>query len=396
MMTFAASTVAAWSGSTGAEQNTALSFSPPRLVADPHNATGPWWTGVHRLSDMHMLGQAGARMLATADGGQSWFTQEDAAGKSWLNDTDAFGGIFSADGTRFHNAGDENKYSWISPTGSNRNVTAVRANSTDTFSLSADGTRFVRSHSRPFSIEGLPHVSGFRVGSAASTVWLKDGSMLATSVTTGVGSAARRGYLSVIALRSVDAGFSWYYIGVVAAADEVPYAHEGPSENALAFLNNGSLLCVMRVEGESGHHSPYVSKTSDDGGYTWRNLRSLAKTWPGEQDGAGCVRPRLARLNGSLVLAGGRPNPISRDELVWLNAAGDGELWRPYSLSYWHNRLITNQSWAMPERDVNDSRRLPRYDTSYTSLVPTGPVSAFVLYGAGLYAFAIHFALAPE
>lgn len=132
---------------------------------------------------------------------------------------------------------------------------------------------------------------------------------------------------------------------------------------------------------------------SDDGGYTWHHLKSLAKTWPGEQDGAGCVRPRLARLNGSLVLAGGRPNPVSRDTLVWLNAEGDGERWRPYSISYWHNRLMTNQTWAMPAQKVNDSRRLPRYDTSYTSLVPTGESSAFILYGAGDYAFAMHFAL---
>ena len=81
-----------------------------------------------------------------------------------------------------------------------------------------------------------------------------------------------------MALHSTDGGFSWTYSGVVASADEVPYAHEGPSENALAYLRNGSIVCVMRVEGESGHHSPYISKVGAThvfhvavtrGRYTW-------------------------------------------------------------------------------------------------------------------------------
>ena len=101
------------------------------------------------------------------------------------------------------------------------------------------------------------------------------------------------------------------------------------------------------------------------------------------------MRPRLVALGGGLVLAGGRPNPVSRDTLVWHNAKGDGEAWRPYSLSYEHNRLVSNASWLLPEKAVNDSRRLPRYDTSYTSLVTTGDGSAFVLYGAGSRAFSI-------
>lgn len=224
-----------------------LSFAPPRLVADPHNSTGPWWGGIHRLSDTHMLGQAEARMLASVDGGQSWFTLKDEHGKSWVNDTNQFGGIFAADGRSFHNDGGSAPIKFTSPTGGNVNVTAVCTNSTDRFALSKDNSTFVRSLDRPFSISGLPHVSAFRVGAAASTIWLKDGSMLATAVTTGVGSVARRGYLSVIALRSTDAGYTWYYVGVVAAADEVPYAHEGPSENALAFLTNNSLLCTSLV-----------------------------------------------------------------------------------------------------------------------------------------------------
>ena len=91
------------------------------------------------------------------------------------------------------------------------------------------------------------------------------------------------------------------------------------------------------------------------------------------------------------MLAGGRPDPTSHDVLLWLNAKGDGELWRPYSVSYWHNRLVRNQSWLMPAGPVNSSRRLPRYTTSYTSLVRTGAASGFILYGAGVRAFALPF-----
>ena len=45
----------------------------------------------------------------------------------------------------------------------------------------------------------------------------------------------------------------------------LPYAG-GPSENALAYLKNGSIIIIFRVAGESGHHNPYVSKVSDDHG----------------------------------------------------------------------------------------------------------------------------------
>ena len=143
----------------------------------------------------------------------------------------------------------------------------------------------------------------------------------------------------------------------------------------------------MRVEGEAGHHSPYVSKISDDRGRSWKFLRSL-RAWPGQPIAPGCVRPRLMTLGRSLVLAGGRPSPISHDILLWLNAEGDGEAWRPYSVSYWHNQLLTNQSWRIPSQAVNRTR-WPRYDTSYVSLVKTGNSSGYVLYGAAAFAFAL-------
>ena len=357
---------------------TSLAFSPPSRVGDG----GPWWQGVQRLSNSHAVGAVPhGKTVATIDGGKTWQTLDDFDGVG------AYGGIYTtADGSAFHNVGD---HKFVSPTGENVNVTGVTAPSTVIVSLA--GGSFTHNESgRAFSMSGLPFVHGLRVGPGGASLWLRDGSVLLTTVTSGIG-AARSQYLSVVALHSHDAGYSWTYTGVVASADEVPYAHEGPSENAVAYLTNGSLLCVMRVQGENGHHSPYISKISDDEGRSWKYLRSLSP-WPGESIAPGCVLPRLLRLNGSLVLAGGRPSPSSHDVMLWLNARGDGEAWRPYSVSYWHDRLITNQSWAWPPNLVN--RSWPRYDTSYTSLVRTGSTSAYLVYGTFDTGFALPLRLA--
>jgi hypothetical protein len=58
-------------------------------------------------------------------------------------------------------------------------------------------------------------------------------------------STGRLGYLSVVSLRSLDDGYTWEYSSVVAAAADGPW-HEGPSENTLGMLANGSVICVMR------------------------------------------------------------------------------------------------------------------------------------------------------
>ena len=106
------------------------------------------------------------------------------------------------------------------------------------------------------------------------------------------------------------------------------------------------------------------------------------------------MRPRLLHVGNSLVLSGGRPNPLSRDVLVWLNAAGDGEEWVAYSVSYWHNLRNTNADWVFPQTETNNSRSFPRVTTSYTSLVSTGNKSGYLLYGMGIRSFTLPFKLA--
>ena len=220
--------------------------------------------------------------------------------------------------------------------------------------------------------------------------------MVGMAKSTLSAAASPSGRLSAVAIRSTDGGFNWTFASVVASAEEVPYASEGPSEAALATLRNGTLMAVMRVDGQSGHYAPYVSKLSDDGGRSWHSLRSLRGGGSGGVDCAGCVRPRLLSLNGSLVLSGGRPNPLSRDVLVWLNAAGDGEDWIGYSISYWHNTRNTIANWTFPEAATNNSRSFPRLTTSYTSLVRTGSTTGYVLYGMGVRSFTLPFSLVPN
>merc|ERR1711920_995864 len=130
---------------------------------------------------------------------------------------------------------------------------------------------------------------------------------------------------------------------------------------------------------------------SDDGGLSWHSLRSLSGGGSGGVLGAGCVRPRLLALGKSLVLGGGRPNPLSRDVLVWLNSAGDGEDWEAYSISYHHNLLTTNADWMFPEQATNNSRSFPRLTTSYTSMVKTSNTSGYILYGLGDRSFTLPF-----
>ena len=78
------------------------------------------------------------------------------------------------------------------------------------------------------------------LGWSGGSLRLADGSLVLVAKSILADGPAR---LSCVALRSVDGGFSWRYAPacMVAAAEEVPYAAEGPSEASLALLPNGTL-----------------------------------------------------------------------------------------------------------------------------------------------------------
>jgi len=265
----------------------------------------------------------------------------------------------------------------------------MHANSSTRFFVGSDGN-LKEELTAPVTISGLPNLRMF--GGSGDCLTLPDKSMLCVGksiLSSGVG------LLSCVAIRSIDGGFNWTFASVVASAAEVPYAHEGPSESSLAVLTNGTLMAVMRVEGQSGRYSPYISKLSYDGGLSWHSLRSFNTGGEG-LPGAGCVRPRLMRVGNSLVMGGGRPNPLSRDVILWLNSDGDGEDWEAYSVSYHHNELTENPKWLFPEQATNNSRSFPRITPSYTSMVSTGNSSGYILYGMGIRSFTLPFKLAKR
>ena len=286
----------------------------------------------------------------------------------------------------FHTLGEQNETA-----GSAGNITGVAAMASTRYHLGADGSFARELTGKAINISGLPQLRMF--GGSGDYITLADGTMVGIAKSTLSKAASPSGRLSAVAVRSTDGGFNWTFASVVARAEEVPQASEGPSEGALATLKNGTLMAVMRCDGQSGHYLPYISKLSDDGGKSWHSLRFLRGGGSGGTAGAGCVRPRLLSLNNSLVLAGGRPSPLSRDVRVWLNAAGDGEQWFGYSISYWHNKLNTNANWTFPAAATNNSRSFPRVTTSYTSIVRTGSETGYVLYGMGIRAFTMAFRL---
>ena len=106
------------------------------------------------------------------------------------------------------------------------------------------------------NISGLPNLRMF--GGSGDYITLADGSMVGIAKSTLSKAASPSGRLSAVAIRSTD-GFNWRFAAVVARAEEVPQASEGPSEGALAILRNGTLMAVMRCDGQSGHYQPCVN-----------------------------------------------------------------------------------------------------------------------------------------
>eukprot|EP00947_MAST-08B_sp_MAST-8B-sp1_P002817 g2817.t1 len=224
-------------------------------------------------------------MIGTKDGGKTWatLTFNDSCVECDAKTSDAV--YRASDGGAFHTLGNLNI-----TTGTRSNVTGLASLTSTRFFVQADGSFGRALTGSPASISDIPNLRMFAPGSGGY-VTLDDGSMVGICKSV---LATGSGRLSCVAYRSVDGGFTWKFASVVASTAEVPYAVEGPSESALAVLANGTLMAVMRVQGEQGHYSPYVSKLSDDGGLSWHSLRPLNGSSDGEGvNGPGCVRPRL-------------------------------------------------------------------------------------------------------
>ncbi len=73
--------------------------------------------------------------------------------------------------------------------------------------------------------------------------------------------------LRTIIVQSEDEGFNWKYLSTVARPREDDPVGEGFNEPALLRLRSGNLLCIMRT----GHYSPLYCAWSGDEGKTWSN-----------------------------------------------------------------------------------------------------------------------------
>lgn len=202
-----------------------------------------------------------------------------------------------------------------------------------------------------------------------SLVTLSDGVTLLYSTIVKFASQVPSKYsTSIVCFASVDGGVTWNYRSIIANSTQYPKSQEGPNENAMAVLADGSVLVVMRVDAgdgpESHPYSNYESLISRDGGYTWQAQGSLPDQ--------GCARPRLLRLAqpSALLLSGGRHrNANTTDVIVWLDSTATGAgPWTEYSISYWHNTLI--QDASLKFTSFVNSTAEPRETTSYTSLIP--------------------------
>jgi len=121
-------------------------------------------------------------------------------------------------------------------------------------------------------------------------------------------------FLRSVCLASQDGGHTWRLRGII--ADDPAAATRGyDSEQSLARMPNGDLLCVMRTRlSNNAQDTHYLAAArSTDDGYTWSAPFSLAEF---------CVTPHLLVLqNGLVALVYGRPG-------VHIRASADsGQTW---------------------------------------------------------------------
>jgi len=116
---------------------------------------------------------------------------------------------------------------------------------------------------KTISFSGIPApgIKSLRTGGAD---WLRlpDGAFVASIIVQWGDVPGKRA--SITSFRSTDGGFSWVYAGSIAKADDaaVP-SNEGPNENSLALLSNGTIICVMRLDAGDAGRCKYTQATHD-------------------------------------------------------------------------------------------------------------------------------------
>jgi hypothetical protein len=374
---------ACWLHPTGS--NASVHFEPPVLVG--HHFF--WANGVVGFGDdKTAIGQGeGSTFFTTVDAGATWSAVQISSGcRGGAPAPQTEATVLSQDGKSLHDV------SSVASTSKGLNATAFNASTSCCFTRHSNGSVSAGVRDTPIVFSGLPKpATGFRTD-GRGYVKLPDGTLV-MSIEVNWG---------VVAYTSSD-GFMWRYIGTILLAADAHDSEEGPNENDLALLSDGSIICVIRLDAGDGrkslppdmqphHFLPYVKVVSSDGGKTWSKAVSLVDT---RGMIMGCARPRLLGFQGSgMVLSGGRLNRTNHENYLWVNAAGDGVAWEAISISYVHNTLEPNSTLKFGA-SVNESNA--RVSTSYTSLVKTGARRGFVVYSRLLpspsAAFALRFEL---
>ena len=223
----------------------------------------------------------------------------------------------------------------------------------------------------PFAVEALTYGSAV-IGVSGSPAMLVQ--------TVAYSTTMPLQYQELAAFLSTDSGKTFAFQHVVASHNQTrPSAAtvwQGPGENDLVKLQDGSLFTVFRV---MSCHPCRSSRGSADG-RVWSAPKMLAPNV------LGSVRPKLLRLpSGQLLLSGGRPG-LS----IWLSSDAAAETWNRINVAAEHNRLVTNPSWRYEQEFANDTDICsattkstsgcscqhptgPSSTTAYTSLLQVGP-----------------------
>jgi hypothetical protein len=232
----------------------------------------------------------------------------------------------------------------------------------------------------PFAVEALTY------GSAVISV---GGSPATLVQTVGYSTTMPLQFQELAAFRSTDSGKTFAFQQVVGSHNQTRppmppgTVWQGPGENDLVQLQDGSLLAVFRVM--SCH--PYRSSRGTADGRVWSAPKVLAPNV------LGSVRPKLLRLpTGHVLLAGGRPG-LS----LWLSDDATATHWTRINVATQHNRLVTNPSWRYEPGFANDTNICsattkspsgcscqhptgPSPTTAYTSLLQVGPRQFLLQY----------------
>jgi len=170
-------------------------------------------------------------------------------------------------------------------------------------------------------------------------------------------------YTEVI-LRTEDLGHTWHYLSTVGDLDDVPDrgpGGEGPDEASLLELENGDLMCTMRVGG--GTRWPLARAYSSDGGQSWSPMDRLP---------AWSVCPSTKRLqNGMIALSTGRPGIR-----LWLADDPKATCWQSVDVQAYHNATMG----AGHQIRVEYGGDVPPQTTAYTDVLQVAPNRLWLVY----------------